>query len=206
MAKKNYYAVKVGLKTGIFKTWNECSSYVQGYPGAKYQGFTTLAEAEAFMNGGRVLVSSKITRNENNKVYKFDLNKFNSETKRYYGVRCGRSIGIFETWKECEEQVKGYPNVDYKKVIGKSQALEYLRGGNIKVIEEKVKLKSVKKISKKNDNKSNKIGYDVKSIKSKANIKSSRTYIDPSKISEEFEYIAFTDGSYDKKTKSMDQV
>ncbi|MGN0027090.1 MAG: hypothetical protein ACI33I_08845 [Clostridium sp.] len=39
---------------------------------------------------------------------------------------------------------KSDPNAQYKKVIGKSQALEYLREGNIKVIEEKVKSKSVK--------------------------------------------------------------
>lgn len=130
MANKNYYAVKVGLRTGIFKTWKECSSCIQGYSGAKYKGFATLAEAEAFMDGRRVeanLKNSKSTITENKKVYKVDLKKFNSETKTYYVVRCGRVVGIFETWKECEEQVKGYSNAQYKKVIGKSQAVEYLR-------------------------------------------------------------------------------
>lgn len=204
MANKNYYAVKVGLRTGIFKTWKECSSCVQGYPGAKYKGFATLAEAEAFMDGRIVeanLKNSKSTITENKKVYKVDLKKFNSETKTYYVVRCGRVVGIFETWKECEEQVKGYSNAQYKRVIGKSQAVEYLREGNIKVIEEKVKSKSVKKVAKKNDNKVNKIGYDVEPIRSKADIKSSKNYIEPSKISDKFEYIAFIDGSYDKRNK-----
>ncbi|WP_294188845.1 ribonuclease H family protein [uncultured Clostridium sp.] len=204
MAKKNYYAVKVGFKTGIFRSWEECSKYVKGYPGAKYKGFATLAEAEAFMNGSRVEASSKSiksTRAENDKVYKVDLKRFNSETKTYYVVCCGRRVGIFETWKECEEQVKGYPNAKHKKVIGKSQALEYLREGNIKVIEENVKLKNVKKVSKKNNNKSNKIGYDVEPIKSKADVKSSKAYIEPSKIKDKFKYIAFIDGSYDKRSK-----
>lgn len=204
MAKKNYYAVKVGLRTGIFKTWSECSACVQGYPGAKFKGFATLAEAEAFMDGSigvKTNKSIKGTKDENNKTYKLDSKKFNSETQAYYVVRCGRLVGIFSTWKECEEQVKGYPGAQYKKVTGKSQALEYLRKGNIKIIEEKEKGKVVKATKKGNKNKVNKIGYDVESIKSKANLKSSKSYIEPSKISEEFEFITFIDGSYDKRNK-----
>ncbi|MCR5705036.1 MAG: ribonuclease H family protein [Eubacterium sp.] len=48
MAKK-YYAVKVGLTTGIFETWEECKASVDGYPGALYKSFKTLAEAHAYM-------------------------------------------------------------------------------------------------------------------------------------------------------------
>lgn len=48
MAKK-FYAVKVGKKTGIFNTWEECESYVKGFPGAIYKGFETEIEAKAFM-------------------------------------------------------------------------------------------------------------------------------------------------------------
>ena len=204
MAKKNYYAVKVGLKTGIFKSWSECSACVQGYPDAKYKGFATLAEAEAFIGGSTVVKnnkSSKSNRTESKPIYKFDSKKFNSETQAYYVVRCGRLVGIFDNWKECEEQVKGYSGAQYKKVNGKSQALEYLREGNIKVIEEKEKSKVVKEIKKENCNKVKKIGYDVEAIKSKANVKSSKFYIEPREISEEFEYIAFIDGSYDKRNK-----
>ena len=35
MAEK-YYAVKKGLKTGIFRTWDECKASVNGYSGAVY--------------------------------------------------------------------------------------------------------------------------------------------------------------------------
>ncbi|MCQ2969603.1 MAG: ribonuclease H family protein [Clostridium sp.] len=115
MAKKNYYAVKVGFRTGIFKSWAECLACVQGYSGAKFKGFATLEEAEAFMNGSVVI---------NNK----------------------------------SKSVNYLPNKD-------------------------------------------KEGYDVEHIKSKANVRSSKEYIDPSEISEEFEYIAFIDGSYDKINK-----
>lgn len=31
MAKKKYYAVRQGRKTGIYQTWGECKKQVQGY-------------------------------------------------------------------------------------------------------------------------------------------------------------------------------
>jgi len=50
MAKK-YYAVRVGKTPGIYFTWEDCKSMVEGYPGAKYKSFGSLAEAEAFLEG-----------------------------------------------------------------------------------------------------------------------------------------------------------
>ena len=50
MAKK-YYAVRVGKVPGIYLTWNDCKAMVDGYPGAKYKSFPTIAEAEAFLGG-----------------------------------------------------------------------------------------------------------------------------------------------------------
>jgi len=50
MEKKNYYAVKLGKNTGIFKTWSECKKQVNGFSGAIYKGFVTLNEAEEYLN------------------------------------------------------------------------------------------------------------------------------------------------------------
>ncbi|MBP3677637.1 MAG: ribonuclease H family protein [Agathobacter sp.] len=50
MAKK-YYAVRVGKTPGIYLTWDDCKTMVDGYPGAKYKSFGSLAEAEAFLEG-----------------------------------------------------------------------------------------------------------------------------------------------------------
>ena len=50
MAKK-YYAVRVGKTPGIYFTWENCKSMVDGYPGAKYKSFTNIEEAEAFLQG-----------------------------------------------------------------------------------------------------------------------------------------------------------
>ncbi|MGL4992214.1 MAG: viroplasmin family protein [Sarcina sp.] len=60
MAKKNFYAVKVGRNVGIFKTWSECSSYVTGYPGAKFKGFETLKEASEYMAGIQEVSKSSV--------------------------------------------------------------------------------------------------------------------------------------------------
>lgn len=47
MAK--YYAVKVGARTGVFTSWEECQKAVDGFPGAKFKKFRSLEEAERFV-------------------------------------------------------------------------------------------------------------------------------------------------------------
>lgn len=48
--------------------------------------------------------------------------------KYYYGVRKGRNIGIYNTWKECEENVKGYSGAEYKKFSTYEEALNFIEG------------------------------------------------------------------------------
>jgi len=54
MPKSNYsgkfYVVRKGRKTGIFNTWDECKQQVLGFSGADYKSFTTLEEANAYLN------------------------------------------------------------------------------------------------------------------------------------------------------------
>ena len=33
----------------------------------------------------------------------------------YYAVKNGKNPGIYSTWAECEKQVKGFPNAQFKK-------------------------------------------------------------------------------------------
>lgn len=49
MAKKKYYAVRNGARTGIFLTWEECRKQVIGFPGARYKSFGTEEEARAYL-------------------------------------------------------------------------------------------------------------------------------------------------------------
>lgn len=53
MAKK-VYAVRVGRKPGIYHTWDEAKAQVDGFKGPVFKGFTSMAEAEAFMKGDSV--------------------------------------------------------------------------------------------------------------------------------------------------------
>ena len=48
MAEKDY-AGKKGLKTGIFRTWDECKASVSGYSGAVYKSFQSEEEARSFL-------------------------------------------------------------------------------------------------------------------------------------------------------------
>lgn len=48
MAKK-VYAVKEGWQTGLFYSWDECKKQVDGYPKAKYKGFSDEADAKNWL-------------------------------------------------------------------------------------------------------------------------------------------------------------
>jgi ribonuclease HI len=53
MGKKKYYAVAVGKRAGVYTTWPEAEKQVKGYPGARFKGFPTQKEAEAWIAGGQ---------------------------------------------------------------------------------------------------------------------------------------------------------
>lgn len=46
MAKQKYYVVWVGSQPGVYTNWNECQQQVNGFEGAKYKSFESLAAAE----------------------------------------------------------------------------------------------------------------------------------------------------------------
>lgn len=50
--------------------------------------------------------------------------------KFYYGVRKGKEVGIYETWKECEEQVRGYSGAEFKKFPTYEEASSFIDGEN----------------------------------------------------------------------------
>ena len=83
MAKKNYYAVKIGHNVGIYKTWDECRKNVEGYSGARFKGFATYEEAEYYLTGKKPQIKS--LENSDIAIAYVD-GSFNSKTG-YYG--CG---------------------------------------------------------------------------------------------------------------------
>lgn len=50
--------------------------------------------------------------------------------KYFYAVRKGRNIGIYDTWCECEENVKGYKGAEYKKFLSYEEALNFIKNSN----------------------------------------------------------------------------
>lgn len=47
-------------------------------------------------------------------------------TSKYYAVRQGRSPGIYRSWPDCQKEVHGYPNAEYKSFKVYEDALAYL--------------------------------------------------------------------------------
>ncbi len=50
MAKKKFYAVRIGKKVGVYKTWAECQEQTKGVSGASFKSFATMKEATTFIN------------------------------------------------------------------------------------------------------------------------------------------------------------
>ena len=83
MAEK-YYAVKVGARTGIFTTWEECRQNVHGYPGATYKSFKSKEEALAFLGDN---FSTKGGLKERDCVKIYVDGSYNHVTKEFsYGM------------------------------------------------------------------------------------------------------------------------
>ncbi len=74
-SKKKYYAVAVGRAVGIFSKWfgaGGAEEQVRGFPGARYKGFASLPEAQAFLEDakGKNRKSSTKPKNKSRRIAK----------------------------------------------------------------------------------------------------------------------------------------
>jgi viroplasmin and RNaseH domain-containing protein len=53
--------------------------------------------------------------------------------KKVYAVRKGRKNGLFYTWPQCQEQIKGYSGAEYKSFKTEEEANAYLSGATSNV-------------------------------------------------------------------------
>ena len=44
----------------------------------------------------------------------------------YYAVAKGRNVGVYHTWEECEEEVKGFKNAKFRKFKNLNDALNFV--------------------------------------------------------------------------------
>lgn len=105
-----YYAVQVGLKTGVFTSWGECQQYITGFPGAKYKSFLSREDAQAFVAG----------RNPPN-------SKDEAKPIRYYGVAVGRKPGVYTDWNVAQKQIDGWKGPKYRKFDTFEDAAAFVR-------------------------------------------------------------------------------
>ena len=50
-----YYAVRVGRKPGIFRTWTEANAQIQGFSKPDFKKFTNLEDAQTFFNDTNIM-------------------------------------------------------------------------------------------------------------------------------------------------------
>ena len=48
---------------------------------------------------------------------------------KFYGVRCGRTLGVFTSWKMCEASTKGWPNAKHKSFPSRAEAEAFSAAG-----------------------------------------------------------------------------
>jgi len=92
-----FYAVRVGKEPGIYHSWTECLDQVKGFPKAAFKSFTTLVEAQAFVN-------NEPSANVNS----------GSAAVKFYGVQSGRVPGVYTSWPEVLEQITGWKGPKHK--------------------------------------------------------------------------------------------
>lgn len=62
--KFKVYAVRIGRRPGIYHTWKECQEQTDRYPGARFQSFARMEDAQAFLHGAIVKEGTPSERNQ----------------------------------------------------------------------------------------------------------------------------------------------
>ena len=131
------YAVKKGLKTGIFRTWEECKANVSGYSGASYKSFKTKAEAEAYLGTGKDSnFQTENVLNDRDCVKIYVDGSYNSATKEFsYGmvVLCGDGEEKY-SGKSDDKELVSMRNVA-GEIKGAEAAMQYAIDKSLPAIE-----------------------------------------------------------------------
>lgn len=104
-----FYAVRVGKEPGIYHTWAECLNQVRGFPKAMFKSFTSLTDAEAFVNNEGDIKDTKPTK--------------------FYGVRSGRNPGVYTSWQDVLDQITGWKGPKHRGFKTRTEAEQYVAEG-----------------------------------------------------------------------------
>lgn len=132
MGKKKFYGVRKGHTTGVFEDWPQCLEATVGFSGAVYKGFSTRAEAEAFVNQGTAAgaaagsQAAAVGHAGSGRAGPAPTAS-NSSGGKFYAVARGVKTGVFQLpWPEVRPLVEGYPSPVYKGFNTKQEALDWL--------------------------------------------------------------------------------
>lgn len=69
MTKQYFYAVRKGLKVGIYNSWAECENQVKGISGSEFKRFSTLDEANQYLENLDFRTTTSSSSIEKRNVY-----------------------------------------------------------------------------------------------------------------------------------------
>jgi len=98
---ESYYVVKKGFKTGIFKTWGECKTAVNGFSGPIFKKFDSFPEASEFLKSE--IVESKF---KNINPEPFIANKNTNNNKNTTNNKVNNNTVLSESEKLNMEKIK----------------------------------------------------------------------------------------------------
>ena len=107
-ATSKFYAVRVGKVPGIYHTWAECLDNVRGHPKAMFKSFTTISDAQQFVDGDSTAGAG------------------DAKPTKWYGVRSGRVPGVYTSWHDVLDQITGWKGPKHKAFKTRVEAEEYV--------------------------------------------------------------------------------
>ncbi|ROT40306.1 putative ribonuclease H [Sodiomyces alkalinus F11] len=118
---QKYYAVRTGLRPGVYLTWLECQKQTTGFPGATCKtqptshcnkSFLSRDDAEAFVAGKNPTIASS--------------SNGNPPPPKFYAVARGAFTGIFLDWETARPAISGVKGPKYKKFETMREAVEFI--------------------------------------------------------------------------------
>lgn len=116
-----FYAVRIGKEPGIYHSWAECLDQVRGWPKAAFKSFTSLTEAQAFVDG-----DEQHQREAGTTGY---AGGGGSSTGKFYAVREGRVPGVYTSWPEVLEQITGWKGPKHRVFKTRAEAEMFVNEG-----------------------------------------------------------------------------
>lgn len=105
-----YYAVRAGVKPGVYTEWAQCQQQITGFKGAQFKSFTNYEDASAFAAGRPVASATSKTG-----------------PAKFYGVAVGRTPGVYTEWSVAQQEIVGWKNPKYRKFETRKEAEDFVR-------------------------------------------------------------------------------